>query len=309
MLRWPFLVALALAGCSAAPGATVDLHLTFDQALSVQTTPAEAGELPGILHVTWAPGTFAVYNQKETDLEHMNLVTPGGIYTSQTGMGWLHHASSDLTRGVLSNRLLLWDLRALVNASRLSTAANATDPALTDAVGDGVLEPTGLDLPFHLALTEGSGRIVWARVESSAGRESPFRFRPAATPFEFPLTTPGAQEAGAVQGKNAAAYSYHIEMVNLTRQYATDHGGTLPSTLDPSTLHLELTLCGCSWPTNAFDGNPISDATASGNFHWTLCTSMKGYYAGYGYDGTILGQSFGCAPKSTPGPTSNLMSR
>lgn len=298
------------AGCASAPPAPSSVptlpggaHIQW-QPLAVFTTPSEAAEAVGQVHLAWNDAAFAIYNQKETDLEHRTVVANDGIYTSNTGTGWTLQARSGLDDGSLSNRLVLWDLRTLLSAPGTTVSTRAAPDGTVNLTASGTYDPSGLAVPFALALElDATGHILGGRLESSAGREAPFRFAPLASPFEFAVQIPPGPvrpHAEAVR-LDGLAYGAHARIASLVRNDTQRHAGVVPGHVDPQSLGLDLATCGCSWPDNPFGGGAVSDGPLSGQFRWTKCGPTDGLYVGSGWDGTVLYEAFGPHGCTAPG--------
>lgn len=290
------LLLLPLAGCGA-PSAGVDAQRTagldFGHAvLDVATTAAEAEPLRGVLRVAWSADGFAIESAAEQDLARRTLVFPGEADTTNAGMGWVRHDRGQVGP-VLSNRLLLWDLRSLLEATALDVRVRR-EGTLENRTADGTLTLNGQPLEVHLWLLSDQGRILGAGVASPQGRESPFRFTPAGAPLGFPVAPPSPlRPEDEVEAKDTAAQAGHADLLQLIQSYANTRAGAVPDHVDPDTLRLELLASGKAWPTNPYDGAPQRDQVASGHFTWTKCGPLNGHYSGYGWDGALLTRSFG----------------
>jgi len=167
-----------LSGCSSAPdssaqdgkAAAAALHWP---ALTVHTTAAEPLEASGPIQVTWAPGLFAIWATREADLGRKTVVQGATAYVTIADMGWTQFdvdAGIDANR--LSNRLLLWDLPAVLAADGMAVKAVAAGTAL-NLTADGTI---ARGLTIHLEVGAVGGTVVWARETAPGGRESPFTF-------------------------------------------------------------------------------------------------------------------------------------
>lgn len=298
------LVAAPLAGCTQPtpePGSTSRPDglpaIDWSQPLAVATVPTDPGERTGQLRVAWNAQAFAVWNERETDLDHSTLVLGDGVFTSNARMGWTQRPLEAARSGELSNRLVLWDLRGLLAEPGLDREATANGTG-TDIVVRGRIDPSGLALTVEAQLHVEGGRVVRAVVRSPQGREAPYTFTPAPEAFPFDLVRPShvlPQEAVA-QG-NGRAQPAHVQIIQLVQAYSRNHAGTMPDRIDAQTLRVEVAQSGKAWPVDVFDDTPVSQREESGHVHWTRCGLAGADYIGYGWDGALITQAFngGCS--------------
>lgn len=298
------LLPLALAGCSGAdqpadPGPGLATNLDFSGPMDVATTPDEPNEHRGFLRIAWgADGAFAIESESEPDLAHQTIAMGEDLFTTATGMGWVvQPLDGAVKEGRVSNRLVLWDLRALLSSGDLDLTV-VEEGDRTHVTGAGMTGPDrSLDVTFDLVAR--SGTIETAVVDSAQGREGPFTFRPATGPLAFTLARPTtARSLGEVRSLDGQAYDGHALVIRLVQDYAAKRAGVLPDKVDPDTLNVELLANGGSWPKGAYDGQAMRDGEQSGHFSWTRCGVTDGLYLGYGWDGPVITQSFGagCGP-------------
>jgi hypothetical protein len=286
---------LALSGCLG--GGTHEKALQqlgpvdFSVPLAVETTPGESEEHRGALQVAWSADGFAVSSESEPDLAHRSLVFGNDAYTSGQGMGWLHvPLASAVQSGTVSNRLVLWDLRAILRDGGVRLAVQGLQGG-SRVQADGTVQ--GLEV--HLDMTVLDGRIQEAHLASPQARESPFTFRPAAgVDVGFAIERPAlSKEKAEVDAANPLSQSGHAQVVQWIRAYAQKRAGLVPDQVDAQALSVEVVASGKGWPTNAYDGSPLANREESGHFSWKKCGSQDGRYVGYGWDGALLVQSFG----------------
>lgn len=289
------LLALPLSGCSGGdPDRAAALDgLRFPATMTVQTTPDDPFEAVADLRVTWQEGrdrVFAIASEGEGDLARRSIVAGPSAYTSNQGIAWTRHAWPQ-SLGLVSARLLLWDLPALAQDPALAMAVTETAEGrnLTFA---GTLVRGVREYPLRLELGVRGDEVVWARLDAPAGRESPFTFRPAEG-FPFPAQVPAASRTpDEASTGDRASHTAHAQVIALIQDYRRTRG-TLPPEPSAEEMRLQLLASGDDWPRNAFDGTPLANRRASGHFEWTRCGAQDGDYRGLGHDGVLVRQAFG----------------
>jgi hypothetical protein len=288
------LALLCLPGCTGPPPApALPPGLSFDGVtLQVTTHPDEANEPPGVLKIGWTGPAFAIESAHEPDLARRTVALPDQVDISFEGLGWTRHERGELAAGRLSNRLLLWDLPALLHETGLGLATRR-EGDLDNTTGEGHLVRDGVALDVKLWVHSRAGVPEEAWLASPQGRESPYRFSRSAA-LSFPVAAPSpirpAEEADRM---DVAAQQGHVQVIQLVQDYAAKRSGALPDSVDPDTLRLEVLASRKPWPTNPYDGQPLHSALASGQFVWVKCGANDGNLAGYGWDTILVSQSFG----------------
>jgi hypothetical protein len=288
------IVAAALAGCQgqgpapASPGA-----LTWP-AMDVHTTAAEAFEETGLVRIAWGDTTFGIQSAKESDLARTTLVTATHAYTSY-GQRWTRDT---LSAGVeRSNRLVLWDLRAVAASPGMHLDESRDQGSGLHAYHwTGTIDGAGTPLAADLRLTTANDAVVSARLASSAGRESPYTFNATTQALSFPLVEPSEwKDRSETSDKDSAAQEGHSTLVLLLQDYQQRHGGTLPQTVTRDSLATELLVRGASWPSNPYTGTGMASGDGPGAFSWTRCALSDGLFVGHRWDGETLSQPFGAS--------------
>jgi hypothetical protein len=298
---WCALAALVMSGCFGAGAPHQDpadvarevAGLTFP-VLLVHTTPIEAEGTRNDIFVAWSASAFAIASGAEPDLARKNLVSDGQAYQTFSGMGWMKtDAAAGIGAGQVSNRLMLWDLRAIFTDTRLALTRAAAG-ADVQYKATGTLQAGSKTLHLDAVLVASQGRVTSATVASPEGRESPFSFQATDQPLGFDATVPPLwRERADVQARDAQAKDRHTTILQLVASYARTHAGTLPQDLTPESLRVELTAANQQWPVGAYDDAAMHEAATSGQFHWTRCTLQDGLYQGHGWDSDVLRYAFG----------------
>lgn len=289
----------ALAGCSADPEQArspreLAAGLSWPT-LTVHTTPAEAFEATRPIHVTWQPGTFAIWAEAEADLRHRMVVTGRDVFYNQVaGMGWTRFSLDDRV-APNSPRLVLWDLREALAAPSMDLTVNETGNLLT-FTATGTLATSQGKLPVRIDLGAVDGRVAWARLESEYAMEAPFTFRDEGTPFPFdPVVPQVSLPYGEATTRNVVANSGHVTVIKLLQEYARNHACTVPDEPSPESMRLELLASGKEWPRNAFTDEPLRTGSGSGDMGWSKKGPSEANYVGWGWDGALVSQTYTAA--------------
>ncbi|MEA3166529.1 MAG: hypothetical protein QOJ26_1401 [Thermoplasmata archaeon] len=282
------LAALLLAGCAAGPAEAPPAPDVEFGAMSLETVPLEPFEARGVIRVAWAGDLFAVHTKGEGGMPAMAVRQGSVLYTTETGMGW---TSQDVTAFASSSvrgfRYLAWDVPALLEEGRVTSVSEGRFEAESDFNDRNGPQTAGI-----VVLHDGH-TVTEARVTTAADPESPYTLRPAAG-FPFPVAVPSpSRPVAEVLRMDATARDVHAGVLKLVADYSRNHAGSLPDRLDPDALRVEMLASGASWPEGAYDGQPLHEASASGQFHWVHCALNDGVYEGYGWDGAAVRYAFG----------------
>jgi hypothetical protein len=275
-----------LAGCSGPSGGSAPLPTLTFPAMDVETVPLEPWEARGQIAVAWDMGVMAVSSVGEGGMPAMAVVDGQLLYTSDFGMGWtkrdLRAYVDEAGRGV---RYLAWDLPSLLELAGEGTV----EPGRVEAAA--TLAAGGTDHPATIEVHHTGGLVTLATVTTDADPESPFTFRPRATPFPFPVDRPALSLApDEVLDGDAAARDGHVRLLSWIKAYQ-QQTGRLPAEATPDSLVLQR--LGEEWPENPYSGEPMRDRQSSGDFSWTTCGERDGVFYGFGWDGAPLGETFG----------------
>jgi hypothetical protein len=257
--------------------------------MSVTTVPLEPLEGRGVLVVAWQDGRMGVSTLHEGGMPPQAVVAGTTLYESQTGMAWTSWSLASYAQSTPRGfRYFAWDAPTLLAQARVTSSTATWFHATTSyTIGDRV-QPVTLDVN-HTGVT-----VVDIRIATPQDPESPYTLRPTRAAFPFPVALPAvsrpAAEVAALDGK---ARDGHGVILGLVAAYGKDHGGTLPDTLTPDSLRVEIVSSGAQWPTGPYDGQALHEAVASGHFHWVHCTLADGLYEGYGWDGAAVRFAFG----------------
>lgn len=275
------LLLATLGGCASPTGSDAALGALTWPAMAVETTAVEPFELRGPIHVAWGDG-FAIEAGREPDLAPRSLVVGDRFFSSYTTR-WIEDGPE---RGLaLGNRLQLWNLRELV--ARDGVRVTEQSPGAFTVSSD------GSDMPFSLQLNVVDGRVEKAVLASPIGRESPITFTPGPGPSFAPAVPAPVQRRAVVEAKDPDVVTGHSLIVQLIRDYQASRAGQLPEAVTPENLRLELLARRATWPTNPYDGQPVTAGQEAGQFTWTRCTTQDGVFYGARWDGLSLRQSFG----------------
>lgn len=257
--------------------------------MSVTTVPLEPLEGRGVLVVAWQDGRMGVSTLHEGGMPPQAVVAGPTLYESQAGMAWTSWSRATYAQSTARGfRYLAWDAPTLLAQAHVTTATATWFHATSSyTVGDRV-QPVTLDVN-HTGAT-----VVDIRIATPQDPESPYTLRPAGAAFPFPMAVPAvfrpAPEVTELDGK---ARDGHGVLLGLVAAYGKDHGGTLPDTLTPDSLRVEMVSSGAQWPTDPYDDQPLHERVASGHFHWVHCSLGDGLYEGYGWDGPTVRFAFG----------------
>lgn len=293
------LALVILAGCASPgrplTGARAELAALQWPQLDVLTTPSEPNEARGVVRIGWHGTLFGVQSATEADLPHRAVVDGETAYISFTGLGWVKaNLQAGLADRSLSNRLLLWDLKALAQDPGITITAAHGVEGRSYYNGTGTFVRSGSSMPITVQWIARDGNLVSARLNSSAGREAPFQFEVAATPLAFEVTVPNeSKERGEVAQKDALANTAAVQVYHLVKEYADARQGLVPDTVDSQSLQVELVRSSQSWPTNPYSSQPIADRLAHGDFVWTKCGPRDARFAPSGWDSLLFTASFG----------------
>jgi len=291
--------AVVMAGCagSTQPGSgggsdarAALMAVRFDP-LRVHVTPDELNEHPGDSGIAWSEEAFGILaGDSHSGLFRMTVLAGGLVYGSNFGIGWVSTPYPPSKGNPASPLVALWDLRTLAADPDLHVAASNGGANYTLV---GFIERGGQHLAVDLQLGVRDGAIVWGRMVSQGTRESPFIFHSGGPlPFLLQVPSPSA-DSDVVAGKQDAATTAHRALVNLIQDYVSHHAGSVPKTVTPDTLAVELVASGQKWPTNPYSGNDLKDAQASGDFTWAWCSDTVAAYSGHAWDGPVMYKPFG----------------
>src|SRR6185369_13147329 len=96
--------------------------------------------------------------------------------------------------------------------------------------------------------------------------------------------------ADEVARLDAEARQGHAAILGWIHQYK-DQLGSLPQ--DVSSQGLAVQRLDKPWPTDPYDGQPMRNQLASGEFGWSWCSGQDASFHGYGWDGAPLNEDFG----------------
>jgi hypothetical protein len=262
--------------------------------LLVATTHDEPEPQRGNLLVAWDEAGFGISAPGEQGMTALTYVEGGEAYTSQASRGWVRQDRMEgLAWGGLSERTLLWDLRALAALPEMGTRVGQ-EGAWTNLTGSGTIRSGTYEWKVTFSISALDGTVQSATVTSPDARESPHTFATTTLSFPFPLERPApALSPEEVAQGEARAHAGHGELILLLHEYRRSHGNTLPERVDPQSLQVEMVASGRSWPTNPFTGQPMQARDASGDFTWVRCDLQSGRFVGLGWDGPLQGESFG----------------
>ena len=293
------LAALTFAGCvgdeSAAVRQRALTELKFNGVMNVATTPTEAEEFRGFIRIGWSADGFGIDSQTEPDLTKWTVVENGTAYTTNTGMGWTHRPLEEVGAGrnKMSTRLLLWDLRSLLQDPALQQVVEEVGMEVVYRVS-GITVQHGQQLEVDLRVVARDGVIRSAHLESPNGRESPYTFSPSRDEMRFKIKAPEESlDPPAIQTGDVDAYQGHTLLIQMIKDFQTTRAGYLPETLTPDTMQLELARRGGQWPASPYDGEAMRSVALSGHFQWQRCQPQDGKLVGLGWDGLVISQTFG----------------
>ncbi len=280
---------LLLAGCSQGPSESLQAPAVEFGTMALETVPLEPFEARGILRLSWSDDLFAVHTKGEGGMPAMAVKQGHVLYTSETGMGWTQRdAVAYSESSVRGFRYLAWDVPALLEAGHVTLVTQGGFDAESTFPGRGGAQAASIHV-VH------SGReVAEVTVTTPADPESPYTLRPTTDTFPFPVAVPASfRTADEVFRMDATASTGHAQVLDLVAAYSRNHAGGLPDRLDADSLRLELLASGASWPTGAYDGQPLHESATSGQFHWVHCALSDGFYEGYGWDGASVRYAFG----------------
>lgn len=293
---------LVLPGCSdphtKALASLGPLH--FDAPMEVATTQHEKETRAAAILVAWGgDSSFGILGAGETDLAAKTVVVGGQAYTTETGYGWLQQSRDQaVSTSSLSSRLVLWDLRLLLQDPGVTLTVTGSGAEKT-VHGVGHVAASGVDVTLDATVRDGA--VVHAVIASPQGRESPFTFTPSRAAFPFPLEKPSpVRSVEEVAAGDATSKASHRTLIGWIQAYGRTRNGAMPDDVTPETLRVEVLASGGQWPQGAYDGKPLANQAASGHFLWTKCGANDAQYTGYGWHGRLVVQGFGrgCAGSS-----------
>ncbi|MCA1818479.1 MAG: hypothetical protein ABR562_01860 [Thermoplasmatota archaeon] len=311
MVRGAVVAFVLLGGCVGVAPAAEDAraHAAALEFPVLAVHPHSFEPLAGPVQVAWSGSWFGIAAQTEPDLARSTLVQGDVAFTTRTGMGWTRHAvAPEAATGGVSNRLQLWDLRAILADPGVQVHSSVAG-GRESFEAKGTMRRGDAALAVNLTLVAEGGRVVQAQVSSPQGRESPFDFAPSPSPFGIAFAQPPealvAPNAAFVDTGDARAYDAHSFVSALVADYQFHHAQQLPDAVDADTLRLELQVAGKPWPQAPYGDGALHSAEASGQFSWRKCGSSDGLYTGYGWDGPLVlrGYGVGCplaAPRANP---------
>lgn len=283
------LLATMLAGCAQGGGSghasAVAPQLDFAP-MSLQTVPLEPAEGRGVLTLAWDAGRMAVSAHNEGGMPPQAVRDGATLYTTQAGMGWTRwDAQAYADSSPRGFRYLVWDVPALLHgasvkvesATRFTATASVTVQGRASAV--------------DVAVNHTGPAIVDVQVRTALDPESPYTLRPLGHALPFAAAPPAvSRPSDEVARLDAAARDGHAHILGWITSYR-DQTGRLPQ--DVSADGLVVQRLGQPWPTDPYDGQPMANKVASGDFQWLRCSDADGSFHGFGWDGAPLNQDFG----------------
>jgi hypothetical protein len=276
----------ALAGCSGTHGGGAAVPALDFGAMSVTTVPVEPADRRGAIAVAWQDGLMAVATSNEGGMPAQAVVDGGRLYTTQAGMGWTQWLLADqVATSPRGFRFLALD------APRLLAGAH-----VSDATATWFRAAASYDVGHHLEavtleVNHTGPAVADVRILAPQDPESPYTLRPLGHAFPFAVAVPTpVRPAAEVERLDAQARDGQAQILGWIRQYR-DQTGTLPQQATPDSLALQR--LGAPWPTDPYDGQPMADRQASGDFRWLRCSDADGSFHAFGWDGAPLNQDFG----------------
>lgn len=204
---------------------------------------------------------------------------PGDVATwTMEGRGWMRASMAEATER-FGPRLEGWDLR--------SSIRDATDQGAD--WWEGTVQDGSQIGHYRVEATVRGGEAVSLTMWAPLLGESPFRFVATAGP-DWPATGPSIGPADAAEG-DGLAQAAHRQVATWIDDYRGANLGRVPERVDADSLALQRGLS--PWPSNAWTGEPVAHADASGHFLWSPCGADRGRLVGFGWDRVVLDLHFG----------------
>ncbi len=272
-------VAILVAGCVGESGSPEPPRpaLTFE-GFKVETTPFEPFEQAGENHIAYAGDLFGIYASNEDGMARYTIVSEDTVYISNFLMGWTAYPRDEAPGG-RAWRLDTWDVRGLIENGQYDG---------TGYVGD--IEVRGT-VSQYTVTTE-----PW-QIVGEFEPELPYTLTPETNELPFQLSIPnGAMTESQLAAAADVVRGNHATILGWLNDYVTANNGNVPQNVDADTLFVQR--LGASWPQNPFDRAGVQNLEESGHFGWFRCNARDAVYLGYGWDGSVLGTSYGagCSP-------------
>ncbi|MHB8606298.1 MAG: hypothetical protein ACYDCK_13700, partial [Thermoplasmatota archaeon] len=271
--------------------------------LGVNVPRGEPTERRGTTRIPWGAHDSVAMTLSDSPVLAARVLRFGDeLYLNRSGVAWTRTNVSDRAPYFSVLTIEFSDVKFLT--SRFADWNATTLPNGTTRIfGNGTFANAGGVVTFNLSLVLDGERFVWAQARSRYVPETPYSYAPGPLPnatLEKP--TRWLYAPTAIAGNRVAA-DHHLAIVKLLKAYVANHSGNVPPSVDPSALQAEVAASGKPWPTNAFTGEPLTLARASGAFTWRVCAPDAGQYTGYGWDDAVVTSRLGTGSCSDALPT------